>query len=77
MLEIHLGGHLSFYTPGKRSRFSLPIASPSSLAGIVEQLGVPLAEVTIAAVNGELVDIETAQVQPGDKIELYPPIGGG
>lgn len=77
MLEIHLGGHLSFYAPGKRSRFSLPIVGPTSLAGILEQLGVPLAEVTIAAVNGGLVAVESALVHPGDRIELYPPIGGG
>ena len=77
MLEIHLGGHLNFYAPDKQSRFSLPLAGPTPLAAILEQLGVPQAEVSVAAVNGELVTVETTLVQPGDKIEIYPPIGGG
>jgi sulfur carrier protein ThiS len=29
------------------------------------------------AVNGELVELAAARVNPGDRIELYPPMGGG
>ena len=77
MLEIHLGGHLSFYTPNRCSRISLAIDRTIHLASILEELGIPLAEVALASVNDEMVVIETAQVQSGDRIDLYPPMGGG
>ena len=77
MIELHLGGHLSFYAPQKQSRFNLPVDQPTELEGILQKLGVPLAEVAIGAVNGELVELPAARVNPGDRIELYPPMGGG
>jgi sulfur carrier protein ThiS len=77
MLEIHLGGHLSFYTPDRRGRFNLVIDRNTTLSSILERLDIPLAEVALAAVNGEMAVIETALVQPGDRIDLYPPMGGG
>ena len=77
MLEIHLGGHLSFYTPNKCSRISLAIERTTRLASILEQLGIPPAEVALAAVNDEMVIVEAAQVKSGDRIDLYPPMGGG
>lgn len=77
MIELHLGGHLAFYAPHKQSRFSIPIDQPTELEVILQKLGVPLAEVAIAAVNGELVELAATRVNPGDRIELYPPMGGG
>jgi len=77
MLELHLGGHLAFYAPQKQSRFNIPIDQPTDLGLILQQLGVPLAEVAIVAVNGELVDLASTRVKPGDRVELYPPMGGG
>ena len=77
MIELHLGGHLAFYASQKQSRFSIPIDQPTELEVILQKLGVPLAEVAIAAVNGELVELAATRVNPGDRIELYPPMGGG
>jgi len=77
MIELHLGGHLAFYAPQKQSRFNVPIDQPTELKVILQKLGVPLAEVAIVAVNGELVDLAASRVNPGDRIELYPPMGGG
>jgi hypothetical protein len=31
MIELHLGGHLSFYAPQKQSRFNLPMDQPTEL----------------------------------------------
>ncbi|MDR3573514.1 MAG: aldehyde ferredoxin oxidoreductase C-terminal domain-containing protein [Anaerolineaceae bacterium] len=76
-ITIHLGGHLSFYSPQKQSHLSLSLNQPTALVGILQGLGLPLAEVAVASVNGELVELAAAQVKPGDKIDLYPPMGGG
>ena len=74
---MHCAGHLSFYTPGKKSRFQIPIQPGSTLIDVIKQTGVPIAEVVLAAINDEAVDIDTAIVQLGDKVDLYPPMGGG
>jgi len=76
-ISLRLGGHLSFYAPEKQSQLTLPLNQPAGLADILQGLGVPLGEVAIASVNGSMVELATAQVKPGDKIELYPPMGGG
>ena len=77
MIEIHLGGHLAFYAPQKKSRFYISMDQPAGLAAVLKDLGVPPAEVALASVNGKLVELETARIVPGDRIELFPPMGGG
>ncbi|HEY9077635.1 MAG TPA: MoaD/ThiS family protein [Anaerolineaceae bacterium] len=77
-MKLHLGGHLNFFDTGKRSR--LEIAVPSEglpLVDILQNLNVPVGEVAIVAVNGELADLEACRVYPQDSVEVYPPIGGG
>jgi molybdopterin converting factor small subunit len=77
MLEIRLSGHLAFYAPQKKSRFSVPMIEPTELAMVLHNLGVPLGEIALASVNGEMVDPSMARVKPGDTVELFPPMGGG
>ena len=77
MIEIHLGGHLAFYAPQKKSRCSISMVQPTELVVVLQDLGVPLAEVALASVNGKLVELVTARIKPGDRIELFPPMGGG
>ncbi len=76
-MEIHLGGHLGYYGPQKSSRITIHLDAPIRLADLLAQLGVPSAEVAVAAVNGEPVEIDVATVQDGDRLDLLPPIGGG
>ena len=77
MIELHLGGHLAFYAPQRQSHLRLPLAQPTQLISLLQQLSIPLAEIAIASVNGEWVELATAEVNPGDRIELFPPMGGG
>ncbi len=77
MVQIHLGGHLAFYSPQKQSRFSISIDEPVELTAILQNLGIPSAEVVLVVVNGELLDLASAKIRPDDSIELFPPMGGG
>jgi molybdopterin converting factor small subunit len=36
-----------------------------------------VAEIAIATVNRVAVALENAQVSDGDRVELFPPVGGG
>jgi sulfur carrier protein ThiS len=77
MLRVHLGGHLSWYDAGKRSWLDVPADGPVTLLDLLRQVGVPPAEVSIVAVNGKLASLEAGVVSDGDKVEFYPPMGGG
>ena len=76
-MHLHLSGHLSWYDPQKRSRLEIPVPEPMRLIDLLEQLGVPPVEIAIVSVNGNAADVETARVCDTDRVDLYPPIGGG
>lgn len=76
-MQIYLGGHLSWYDRQKRSKFEIRLNQPALLLSIVQRLGVPEGEIAIAAVNGSLVPLADARVVDSDRVELFPPVGGG
>jgi sulfur carrier protein ThiS len=87
-VRVHLGGHLCWYDSDKRAWLELDprtipvgrrdglsdLLTPADLAG---RLGLPRAEIALVAVNGRIVDPDTAPLAPDDRVEFYPPIGGG
>jgi len=76
-MRLHLGGHLSWYDPQKRSWLELHLSEPIPLAELVRQLGLPEGEIAVVAVNHRAIALEEAIVWDGDRVELYPPLGGG
>ena len=76
-MHLHLGGHLGWYDPQKRSRLVIQLGEPILLSALLERLAIPLAEIAVATVNRQAVELERAQVSDGDSVELFPPVGGG
>jgi sulfur carrier protein ThiS len=76
-MEVHLGGHLAFYDPEKRSRIEVHLEGETALLDLVRELGVPEAEIALAAVNRTVVSLSEARVNDGDRLDLYPPMSGG
>lgn len=76
-MQLHLGGHLSWYDLHKRSDVPVPLSNPTRLLALIESLGLPAGEVAIAVVNGSVVALAEALVSDSDRVQLYPPIGGG
>lgn len=76
-MRLHLGGHLSWFDPQKRSNLEIQLTQPRQLTDLLQELGVPIAEIAVAAVNGQAVALEDARVSDDDRVELYPPVGGG
>jgi sulfur carrier protein ThiS len=76
-MRLHLGGHLNWYDPHKRAWHEIALTAPTNLRELIEQMGVPSAEVETVALNGTLVELDHLQVQDGDCVELFPAIGGG
>jgi sulfur carrier protein ThiS len=76
-MELHLGGQLAFYDPEKRSRVTVPLETDAPLREVLCRLGIPEAEVGLAAVNRQVVRLEEAVVRDSDRVDLYPPMDGG
>jgi hypothetical protein len=87
-LRVHLGGHLSWYDPARRSWLELQsttiptngldgLSGPLTPAHLSRSLGLPSGEIALVAVNGRVVDPDAITLAPGDTVEFYPPIGGG
>jgi sulfur carrier protein ThiS len=76
-VQLHLGGHLSWYDPLKRSELTIQLPEPIRLIALLEELGVPATEVAISVLNGSAMPQEEINIVDGDRVELYPPVGGG
>jgi len=76
-MSLYLGGHLSYFDAQNRSHIDLEIDAPTRLVDILTQLGIPFGEIFLVIVNREIMPLEDAKVEPGDKIEVFPPMGGG
>jgi sulfur carrier protein ThiS len=76
-MRLHLGGHLNWYDPQKRPWLTIQLAESITLVKLLDRLQVPPGEVALTVLNGRLVSLENVRVSDGDRVELYPPIGGG
>lgn len=76
-MSLHLGGYLNQYDAQKRKDIDLELTSPRLLKDVLAQLGIPFGEIFLVVVNSELVPLDEAWAKPGDRIEIFPPMGGG
>ena len=74
---LRLGGHLSFYAPQKASELELEVPARLPLAELLQRLHVPENEVALVVINGQHVELNDAYICNQDRVQLYPPIGGG
>lgn len=76
-MKLFLGGSLAFHAPEKQPNLEVQLYTRTSLAQVVSNLGIPIAEVQLTVLNGDLVNLEDALVSDHDEVRLYPPVGGG
>ncbi len=76
-MRVHLGGHLSWYDPQKRSWLEVSQAAPLRLIDLAARLGLPPAEISIVAVNGQAVNLAEGVATDADRVEFFSPLGGG
>ena len=76
-MNLHLGGHLSWYAPQRAAEHAIELTAPTRLVDIASRLGLPAAEIAFAAVNGVVVPLRKAEVRDADRVELFPPNCGG
>ena len=76
-MKLYAGGNLDFYLPRHRCRVEIELKEPTRLSEVLAGLGIPLAEVHLVIVNGQLVDLQEAVVSDQDEVKFYPAVNGG
>ena len=76
-MKLLLGGYLPFYASKRQDKIEVPLKEPARLSEVLSQLGIPVSEVYLTVVNGELVTLDETMVSDSDEVRLYPPIDGG
>jgi molybdopterin converting factor small subunit len=78
IIQLKLYGNLRRLSPGGQAGAPMEIQLPegASLQDLVEHLQIPAEETKIAFVNG-LVQDWSYKLKAGDKVGVFPPVGGG
>lgn len=75
-VKVLLYATLRSFGPGGKGDLLLEMPAGSTVIDIVNKLGIPLEELKLTMVNGVLKDVDYVLVS-GDRIGLFPPVGGG
>jgi sulfur-carrier protein len=73
-IDIKLFATLQSYSPPNAA--SYPVEAGTSIEKIIEALNIPKDQVKLIFSNNVRCDVESI-VQDGDRIGIFPPIGGG
>ena len=77
-IEIHLFASLSKYLPNWSAdkTFLMTVGDGTCIKEVIEQMGIPRIAVKLIFLNGiHATDIDL--LKDGDRLGLFPPIGGG
>jgi molybdopterin synthase sulfur carrier subunit len=78
-VEVRLHGTLTAARPGLRAGDPFPVGLPegATVSDLVTKLSLTPGEVHLVMVNGRAVDDREAPLAQGDRVGLFPPVGGG
>ncbi|QJB57982.1 MoaD/ThiS family protein [Pseudodesulfovibrio sp. zrk46] len=73
-IEIKMFATLAKYLPENHEDY--PIDAGETIRSLIEKLGVPEKDVTLMFINSLRSDHD-AEIKDGDRVGLFPPVGGG
>jgi sulfur carrier protein ThiS len=76
-MKIYLDRYFAFYTHSRQSWLEVEIKETARLSDVLAGLGIPIAEVQLAVINGEARDPQTVTISKQDQVKIFPPFGGG
>ncbi len=77
-VEVRLHASLERVRPGLKAGEVLPLdlKEGTSVEQMVEALGIPKKGVHLALINGRMCSLDHS-LSDGDRVALFPPVGGG
>jgi sulfur carrier protein ThiS len=76
-MRLHLGSHLKYFDELQRTNLEIELTEKQHLEDVLIRLKIPAGEIFLVSLNGEIVSMEDARINPDDHVQLYPPMGGG
>jgi len=73
-IDLKLFATLAAHAPDDAAQY--PIVSGITVAQLIESLKIPPAAAKLIFVNGIRVDLGT-QLKGGERVGIFPPVGGG
>jgi len=73
-IELRLFANLAVHMPANPTRY--PIQSGTTVARLMDQLGVPAAEAKLIFING-VKGYRDSTLKGGERVGIFPPVGGG
>jgi sulfur carrier protein ThiS len=74
IIEIKLFASLDRYRPASGDRCEIP--EGTTVRQLIDRLGIPEAKARLVFVDGRKADWETV-LQNGQRLGVFPPVGGG
>jgi len=76
-MRLYLGGYFAHFLSTRETWVEMELKEPARLSELIAGLGIPVGDVYLAVVNGELVELQEALVSEQDEVRLYPAVDGG
>jgi len=78
-IEVRLFASLERFVPGSRAGepFVVELDDGASWASLLDAIGVDGNRIHLAYVNGRAVSDRSRGLSDGDRVGLFPPVGGG
>jgi molybdopterin synthase sulfur carrier subunit len=78
-VEVRLHGTLTAARPGLRAGDPFPVGLPerATISDLVTKLSLAPGEIHLVMVNARAVNDREAPLAEGDRVGLFPPVGGG
>ena len=73
-IDIRLFATLQQFSPGNSDAF--PIAPGTTVRDVLTQIGVPVEKAKLIFVNARKKDLD-AVLNGGERVGIFPPVGGG
>ena len=73
-IDLKLYATLNKFLPDSAGQY--PVKEGATVLSLIENLGIPRKEAKLVFVNGVKRDIETP-LKAGDRVGIFPPVGGG
>ena len=78
-VKVRLYATFSKFSPSQRAGdpFDVEFEDSASMVDLIRKLGIPEREVHLTIVNGRIIHDRLQALQEGDRVALFPPVGGG
>ena len=76
-MRLYLGGYLDFYSNQPDNWVTVGLDEPTPLLQVVLNLGIPVGDIQLVVVNGQLGELNEVIVTEQDVVKIFSAVGGG